>query len=305
MELFDKPPFKKPSTWVKAGCFTLVFLLISLGFLTYSIKETVRYFAMKNEAISLVAVGSSVIKEEDSDGDEYYRLIVEFFYAGEKYHSSYGRYRSRDSAEAMIGKEVAITINPSNPKEQLRDIAFGASIYLLLSSLMLIGVFAFVFIPKRKWYVEAYGLHRACIEKDVWRKHWQNMSPWLGFYAVVLVVVIIFLMFRGDAGNIPSLSLLCLGLGTVSFIPWLKDTKLIRRGKFRHSVHTLVNKETQESDNGTDYYLVYSDGNLTWSHKVSRRKYKEAQMGETVIAVFLEGRKKAHLVYDDLKNPVR
>lgn len=84
----------------------------------------------------------------------------------------------------------------------------------------------------------------------------------------------------------------------------LRDLVCIKRENYDYRYETLIRKKEESIDDGTKFYLYFSDGEREWKKEVLGKKYRKAVVGAPIFAVYLEGTARPILYYDMEGNAV-
>lgn len=302
MDIHEKPPFRKGLLIVKC---LLVFSLSVGGILLllYSHTEIQRYLSVQSKAVTLQAVVTEVRENWDSETGYDYDLYVSYAYNGKQYSDHYDTLNSKKKAEAMLGKEVTVTINPEDPTEQLKDIRSGCDMYLLFGGLLLMcGVFC-VALHCRKWGVEVNGWYQEVIYQDLRSKVSRGSAFWIGLFCVAVAWLVMYLL-RPEVYHFlfAVLGGIALLTGAVLLVCWVSRLRLIENRQYIVGRDELVNKTVHKDSDGTTYYLHYTDGQKEWKRSVMPKKYAAAQVGTIIETVRLKEKSKPYLCFSRKDN---
>lgn len=289
MELLEKPPVRRGLQIIKwililALCFGGC-LLLKAGY-----EEGLRYLSVRNKAVSVQAVVSSVEEDWDSESGTDYHLYVSYAYCGNPYTDHYDTYSSKKKANAMLGEAVTITINPERPTEQVKEIRSGSDAYVLFCGILLMcGVFC-MGLREREWGVAVSGWYPEVIFQDVRGKALRGSVFWLGLFCAG-AVWLLFRCLRPQvySGIFTVLGAAALITGTLLLVGWIRRLRLIDNRQYIVGRDTLVNKTTEKDSDGDDTYcLHYTNGQKEWKRSVIKKKYNAAQVGTVIETVRLK-----------------
>ena len=297
MDILEKPPARKGLQIVK---WILILSLCCGGILLLQVgyKESLRYFSVCDKAVSVQAVVTEIREDWDSETGTEYELYVSYTYRGTQYTDHYDTLRSRKKAEAMLGKEVTVTINPEDPTEQLKDIKSNCDMYLLFGGLLLMcGIFC-VGLHSHKWGVEVSGWYQEVIYQDLRGKALRGSAFWLGLFCVAAVWLAMYLLWPEVYHVLFAvLGGIALVTGTVLLILWVRRLRLIDNRQYIVGRDELVNKTVHKDSDGTTYYLHYTDGQKEWKRSVTKKKYNAAQVGAVIETVRLKKGRRPYLSF--------
>lgn len=297
MEILEKPPVRKGLRIVK---WILIFSLCCGGILLLAIsyKESLRYFSVRDKAVSVQAVVIEVVEVWDSETGIDYDIYVSYTYRGTRYTDHYDTLSSKKKAEAMLGKEVTVTINPEDPTEQLKDIRSNCDMYLLFGGLLLMcGVFCAA-LHCHKWGVEVNGWYQEVIYQDLRGKALRGSAFWIGLFCIAAPWLLMYLLWPEVYHFLFAvLGGIALVTGLVLLALWIGRLRLIENRQYIVGKDELVNKTVHKDSDGTTYYLHYTDGQKEWKRSVMKKKYNAAQVGTVIETVRLKKGRQPYLSF--------
>ena len=297
MDILEKPPVRRGLQIVK---WILILSLCCGGILLLNAgyKESLRYFSVCDKAVSVQAVVTEIREDWDSETGTEYELYVSYTYRGTQYTDHYDTLRSRKKAEAMLGKEVTVTINPEDPTEQLKDIKSNCDMYLLFGGLLLMcGIFC-AGLHSHKWGVEVSGWYQEVIYQDLRGKALRGSAFWLGLFCVAAVWLAMYLLWPEVYHVLFAvLGGIAVVTGTVLLAFWVRRLRLIDNRQYIVGRDELVNKTVHKDSDGTTYYLHYTDGQKEWKRSVTKKKYNAAQVGTVIETVRLKKGRRPYLSF--------
>ena len=297
MDILEKPPVRKGLQIVK---WILILSLCCGGILLLQVgyTECLRYFSVCDKAVSVQAVVTEIREDWDSETGIDYDIYVSYTYRGTRYTDHYDTLRSRKKADAMLGKEVTVTINPEDPTEQLKDIKSNCDMYLLFGGLLLMcGIFC-AGLHSHKWGVEVSGWYQEVIFQDLRGKALRGSAFWCGLFCVAVVWLSMYLLWPEVYHVLFAvLGGIALVTGTVLLAFWVRRLRLIDNRQYIVGRDELVNKTVHKDSDGTTYYLHYTDGQKEWKRSVTKKKYNAAQVGTVIETVRLKKGRRPYLSF--------
>ena len=119
-----------------------------------------------------------------------------------------------------------------------------------------------------------------------------------------LAYVAAYLRYAPVLGNVPLIvaAVCCLfGLGGLRKV--LRDYRKVCNQEFEIRRDVLVDKKIETDSEGSDSYrLYYQSGDRKWDTHTTWKNYELINIGDTVVAVYLEGNQKPTLHYDHQGN---
>ena len=302
MDILEKPPVRKGLQIVK---WILILSLCCGGILLLAIsyKESLRYFSVRNKAVSVQAVVIEVVEVWDSETGIDYDIYVSYTYRGTRYTDHYDTLSSKKKAEAMLGKEVTVTINPEDPTEQLKDIRSNCDMFLLFGGILLMcGIFC-AGLHCHKWGAEVSGWYQEVIYQDIRSKVLRGSAFWIGLFCIAAIWLAMYLLWPEVYHFLfAALGGIALVTGTVLLALWIGRLRLIDNRQYIVGRDELVNKTVHKDSDGTTYYLHYTNGQKEWKRSVTPKKYAASQVGTVIETVRLKEKGRPYLCFSRSDN---
>jgi len=279
----------------------LVVLGAPLGGLVFGIAGMEHYMRVCDNPLTVTATVTNHDSYDD-DGTTRYRSYISYTVDGRKYADIH--YESEDARSRLtaVGETVNVDVSPEKPQ-------------LLVSELRSRGTMVYVMIPfmaiplARLWNTQVCGKRsrrnpgtpdRETISRDLNLTILSRTFP-----AFCFLVAAGYGLMRLRYGHYAGGFCLWASLGLA--VVWLiylcfaiRNWSAVKRGDFELRRDVLTKKDYIPGDDSPDsYYLYYTSGDKTWKTSVSQKKYEEAVIGATALAVYLPGRKKPVYHYDE------
>lgn len=297
MDYLEKTPRKTKVTTVK---YLGICLLVIFGAVLLSVagSEYQRYKQVLPHAVTVEGIITSVEIEKNAESSDDYKMYMTFSYEGKKYTIHYDT-SGKSSSMNRVGEQVSVKINPMNPSEKISVLKSNCATSGIVGIILLMLGMSMLRINERENYVAIYGLRKETIKKDIIAKI-QGKMLWkfllttgAGFIAVTLYMSMVmpsFLFIIGGAALV---------LGMILWQDCRKKLNAAREELFQiKQVSVIQKEESRDSEGDPVYYLVYIDYTLGKNrHKVSRKKYNSAKIGDCLIVVYLTNPRNPFLVY--------
>lgn len=263
------------------------------------IKDCIRYEKVYQNPVVVTGTICDIDIEEDSEGDETYKVYISYTVDGTEYKA---QYMSTDSSGSVPdrGEKFTIEVNPDDHSELLKNMISPSFLYFSVPILIMTATFVICNGTSKILLNKKGEADEERIKKDLYVTVFTRSTgkillfisvaaaalylrfpfifhPWLIAVAVVLLVAAAFFIGKN-----------------------IKNINQIRREEYKIVKSTLYNKYEKSSDDSTNYYLCYRDTEAEWERSVSSAKYSSATPGETVTTVYIGigEEKKPSIVYD-------
>lgn len=238
---------------------------------------------------------------EDSEGDTDYYSYVSYTVDGVYYKNVDFETENSKSDLTPYGTRLRLAVNPRDHSQLLRNLARPGFVTVMgtaTAAALAGGLWA---LRRRRLSKEAYLLNDdEVIRKDIKAAISARFFRTCWFFAAVMMVAlcVVYPMIFGKwfiayAAVLAVFWVICL-------IRAIKDMGMCARGEYTIHNDRLVDKhENTDSDGDTTYTLCYAADDREWSTSTTRKKYERAVIGTVIKAVYLNGRKKPIIHYDD------
>lgn len=258
-----------------------------------SVLQARRYQAVEAAPLVLRAriVRVNVVSDEDSDT---YDAIMTYTHDGVSYTRVYENYNKRSDAEAMVGRNVVIRVDPDSPGDTVERIRNSGKGKLEMGALVLAAAIMSLRIRHRRSWSEEFGWNMENARADAYSAVWQKyywpvfLFPPVIRFAVGSCYPELFLV----NGFMNAVGLIVAGIGVFNLVKFVKAAGKIRNGQIFLRRDTCVNKQILSDSEGSDsYFLTYSNGKDKWEKPVNMKIYNAIRVGDTVESACLEGEK--------------
>lgn len=238
---------------------------------------------------------------EDSDGDTDYYSYVSYTVDGVYYKNVDFETENTRSDLTPCGTKLRLAVNPRNHAQLLMNLAqpgvvavTGTAVAATLAAILWV-------LRRRRLSKEAYLLNDdEVIKKDIKAAISARFFRPLWFFATVMMAAlcVLYPMIFGKWFIVYAAVLAVFWV--ICIIRAIKDMGMCARGEYTIHNDRLVDKhENTDSDGDTTYTLCYAADDREWSTSTTRKKFEKAVIGTVIKAVYLNGRKKPIVHYDD------
>lgn len=284
---------------IVGGLLLTVLVAITYSLLFRPFADMEHYLRVWENPVTVSAVVTDH-NSYDDDGDTDYRSYITYIYDDVRYIDFPYEDRDKEADLTPLGTEVTVQISPLNPKQQISQLKRSGSRVPFTSILLfasLAGIYILIqksFRPKHTRGIPDTETIRKDIQAKIRRRFLRPflLLCWVGYS---------FLYWRYSI----SLSQTPLFLAGISGAGWLycmfatiRDYRCAENDDFELHRDLLVDKQEYEDDGSYTYWLCYQRGDRTWKTKVKADVFSRAKIGDSVVAVYLPGRKKPIVHYD-------
>ncbi len=278
--------------------------LFALGsFIVFTVKSILdaeHYCRVYEHPMEVVATVTDYDSYDDDD-DTDYRSYVTYTVDGKTYQNV--KFEDKDEIGDLtpIGQEVTIEVSPEDPSRLLSSLK-NNSHFLIFSAFVLSAVLAGLHktLVGKKRSDDLIGTpDQDIIIRDMKLTIKSRFSH--GFFLLVLLIFIFFnIRYSAVFADVIRI------IAVVSGVIWLlclvkawREIRLAEKGEFELHRDVLVRKEiSNDPDDSYKYRLHYRSGEKQWHHDTNEAKFNLAKEGDTVLTVYLPGKKKPLLHYD-------
>lgn len=297
MDFSEKPPRQYIKVIFK--CLGLGILLVACVLNWYmGIENTVTYLRVGDHAVTVRGTVTRVEEYEDSEDGTSWRVYITYTYGKKEYTAQYmdsGNSKWKNS----LGMEITTQINPETPGQLMKDLCLDARNGILFGCIFGALLLRLLFWRTRKSWTECYGVNPSSIHRELVDTHRRRVN-WACFLLVggILLPLCVFIPEIYNAFPL-VVGVVCVIIGVYLLIGYWNTLRHIGNRDYQIRHDSLVDKDTTyDTDSGTTYYLVYSDGKNTWRHSVGKKKYDAARLGDRTQAVYLPGKKRPIAWFD-------
>lgn len=238
---------------------------------------------------------------EDSDGDTDYYSYVSYTVDGVYYKNVDFETENSKSDLTPCGTRLRLAVNPRDHSQLLMNLA-GPGVVAVTGTAVAATLAAILWVlRRRRLSKEAYLLNDdEVIRKDIRAAISARFFRPLWFFAAVMMAAlcVIYPMIFGKW--FVAYAVVLAVFWVICLIRAIKDMGMCTRGEYTIHNDRLVDKqEHTDSDGDTTYTLCYAADDREWSTSTTRKKYDKAVIGTVIKAVYLNGRKKPIIHYDD------
>ena len=297
---------KKKSKKMIIGIIFLILILSSVVIgcvfgLMHSIASMEHYLRVWDKPLEVIAV---VTKHDsyDDDGSNRYRSYISYTAYGVKYTNVEYQDVTKRSDLVAKGKTLTVEVSPEDPGKLISELAnsqgmLGVMIPFTCFFLML--VWNSVINGKRSRN-NPDSPDKETVARDLKLTILSRRFPVM----CLLVCVgygLMYWRYGRFIGNWCPVVIAILGAGwLLDVFRAIRDWGAVKREEYELRRDKLIQKEhTTDGDNDDVYYLHYSNGSSTWKKQVNLKKFTEAVVGTTLLAVYLPGKKKPAYHYDE------
>ena len=278
--------------------YCLLFLFVSVMFVK-SIRDCNEYKAIYKDAVVVSGVITAHDEYEDSEGDTDYYAYVSYKVDGKVYKNVQFQSTSTESKRLPLGEVVEVSLNPKNHGQLMKDVASSA-----VTVLFSIAFFALIFwgtsiLIERKISSTLESVYdRDTVVKDV------KLTLAAKIIRPTLLATSVCFMVLPDvypmlfSGTFRFFSL-------IFFVVWsILVARVVRRAKKLSDDDFTIEKEVvldlvaNEDSDGNTYGAVISCRDGKRNKGISKKKYEEMFIGQTVYCVYLGKEKRPVITYN-------
>jgi hypothetical protein len=311
--IFMKPDNKKKglSGWPRmllgfvVALVVLVAIAVAMGvFLMKPIQASEHYLQVWKNPVTVTATVTDYDSYDD-DGDTDYKSFISYDYNGVHYENI--QYENRDDREDLtpLGTQLSIMVSSKDPSKSIEQLKkTGKNLNLGMGMVALILAAVYHGLQKRRLSKDLLGTPDAdTVQRDLKIKIIGRMG-YVFWLLSALVYGVAYLRYSMVLGNIPLIvAVVCCVFGLGGLKNVIGDNRKTSNKEFQVSRDVLVDKQiSTDSDGGDTYRLYYESGDRKWDTGTSKKNYYQVSVGDTVVAVYLEGNKKPTLHYDHQGN---
>lgn len=254
-----------------------------------------------------VTVTATVTEHEsyDDDGDRDYRSYISYDYNGVHYDDiQYEDCGDREDLTA-VGTVVNVQVSPKDPSQRI-DRLKGTGKYLYIGFFLTACALAFLyhFLVNSRMSEDCLGTpDMDTVQRDL-KLHILGRL-WGAFSFLCMVGYgLMYWRYSPLLGKIPLIIAgVCCPLWLWNLLIGIRDYRYVKLGEFQLHRDVLVNKEIKTDSEGSDsYHLYYQSADRKWDTITNEENYQKAQIGSSVLAVYLKGKNKPTLHYDHRGN---
>lgn len=278
----------------------LAFLIVGL---VNGVSEAEHYRRVWQDPVEVSATVSAH-EAYDDEGDTDFYIYIDYTVDGVAYNHI--RYNSVENKTQLppIGDKIQIQASPEDPRVLLKDLKNNPSLIFCGPMVIFLLTFACaeLLMLLRSRYLPGQP-DQETVVKDLRITLLAN-----GFRPLFLLIALYMFalcwrypMLYGDKTR--GVGLICLAIWVILMVMLVKDLRKVHSGSFTIHRDLLVRKEeSTDSDGDPTYTLHFSTADRTWEKRVRAAEYNLAEEGQSVHAVYLEGKKQPTLHYDRFGN---
>lgn len=295
----NKSPIKGVLTAVGILLAVVMMAVMVRFFVVKPIRAAEHYLQVWKKPVTVTATVTDYDSYDD-DGDTDYRSYISYEYNGVRYQNL--KYEAEDTKNALtpVGTEVNIKISPEDPSVRIDQLKNdGRGLYIGLGLCALILAFLYNSLQKRRLTKELIGTPDSdTVQRDLKLKilgsggcaFWPLSAVFYG------VAAWRYSMLLGDGAWVVC-GICCL-LGVRKWVVTIRNCRRVESGEFELRHDVLVDKQEYHDTEGSSYTLYYQNDNRKWKLNTSRKNYERAEIGDTIVAVYLAGNKKPTIHYN-------
>lgn len=292
---------EKKSNVVVCLCIVLGLALVLrlLGLLAEVVVDLEHYRRVYQNPLTVTATVTWHDEYEDSEGGTDYKSYITYTVDDVEYSNIH--YETTGSEEKLtpLGTTIEVQVSPEDPADLLSELRDGAGLFLCLPIAGIIaGCWRMLAIRKRS-KTGGSTPDRETIRQDALLTVRGRTAP-VFFLLLCVIYSVLYLRYSMALGILALFAaLVCAVCWLVYFILAIRDANNLKKDNFRLHRDVLINKwVSTNADNDDIYSLTYQSQGRTWKETVPRSSYEKAQIGDTVLAVYLPGKKKPIVYYN-------
>lgn len=300
----NKSPIKGVLTVVGILLAVVMMAVMVCFFVVKPIRAAEHYLQVWKNPVTVTAT----VTEHDSyddEGDTDYRSYISYEYNGVHYDNiQYEDCSDREDLTA-VGTAVNVQVSPKDPSKQIDQLK-GAGKLLHIGWFMPAFALAFVyhFLVNSRMSKDCLGTpDMDTVQRDlkihILGRFWGAFS-----FLCMLGYGLMYWRYSPLLGKIPLIIAgVCCPLWLWNLLIGIRDYRYVKLGEFQLHRDVLVNKEIKTDSEGSDsYHLYYQSADRKWDTTTNAENYQKAQIGSSVLAVYLKGKNKPTLHYDHRGN---
>lgn len=254
-----------------------------------------------------VTVTATVTEHEsyDDDGDWDYRSYISYDYDGVHYDNIQYEDCGEQEDLTAVGTVVNVQVSPKDPSKQIDQLK-GTGRLLYIGWIMPAFLLGFVYhvLVNFRMSKDCLGTpDMDTVQRDlkihILSRFWGAFS-----FLCMLGYGLMYWRYSPLLGKIPLIIAgVCCPLWLWNLLIGIRDYRYVKLGEFQLHRDVLVNKEIKTDSEGSDsYHLYYQSADRKWDTTTNEENYQKAQIGSSVLAVYLKGKNKPTLHYDHRGN---